>query len=481
MKFKQIKYIGLLGIALISLNSCNDIDLDATPYDSVAVVDGIQNLSSATASVDGLYDLLYRRDYYGRELMVTPEVAADNILVSPSNSGRYLRQYQYSVLPTDGAVSGVWNNSYKNINAANTILNFSANATDATPAQLDEINGHAYAIRGMAHFDLVRTYAFPYSTTDASVATGANGSGGHLGVPLLTTYGQARHTPRSTVADVYTQIIADLQQAISLLPATAADKNSKFNKSAVQALLAKVYLYKEDYPNAYTTAKTVIDSGVYSLATNATYMSNWDGLMESDVILQLPATTNDNNGFDSLGSIYVNLGDDGNGGYGDLIPTTDILNLYSATDVRKNWFRDESGVMYNFKFANSWTSAIPVLRLSEVYLILAEAAAMGGGNITEGQKALDKVRQVADPSVPATTSTGAVLLAEVKVERRKELAFEGHRLYDIVRWKESVNRTQVASPSTIATVTYPDYRMVWPLPQSEVDSNDNIANNNIGY
>jgi hypothetical protein len=481
MKFKQIKYLGLVGIALISLNSCNDIDLESTPYDSVAVLDGIQNLSSATASVDGMYDLLYRVDYYGRELMVTPEVAADNILVSPSNSGRYLTQYQYSVLPTTGSVENVWSNLYKNINAANTVLNFSSNASDANGAEMNEIKGHALAIRGMAHFDLVRTYAFPFSTTDASVAAGADGNGGHLGVPLLIEYGQERHAPRATVAAIYTQVIEDLTTAISLLPATNTDSNSKYNKSAVQALLSRVYLYKEDYPNAFAMANNVITSGNYSSATNATYMTNWDGFMDSDVILQLPASTNDNNGFDALGSIYVDTGDDGNGGYGDLIPTTDLTSLYSATDVRNNWFRLKSGVNYNFKFANSWTTTIPVIRLSEVYLTLAEAAAMGGGSITAGQKALDKVAQTADPAVAATTSTGVALLNEVKIERRKELAFEGHRLYDLVRWKQDVVRNDISSPSTIATITYPNPRMIWPLPQSEVDANDSINENNIGY
>lgn len=228
-------------------------------------------------------------------------------------------------------------------------------------------------------------------------------------------------------------------------------------------------------------ANNVINSGDYSLPSNATYMSNWDGAMETDVILQLPASTNDHNGFDALGSIYVDDGDDGNGGYGDLIPTTDITNLYAATDVRNNWFRLKDGINFNFKFPNSWTNTIPVIRLSEVYLTLAEAAANGGGSITAGQKALDKITQTADPSVASTTSTGLALFNEVKVERRKELAFEGHRLYDILRWQEDVVRTDISSPSTIATITYPNTRMVWPLPQTEIDSNDSINENNLGY
>ena len=480
MKIKHLKYLGLLGLAF-AFNSCNDIDLDATPYDSVAVTDGIQSLTSATASVDGLYDLLYRVDYYGREIMVTPEVASDNILVSPSNSGRYLNKYQYSVLPTDGGLQTLWDNLYKNINAANTVLNFSANATDASATQINEINGHAYAIRAMAHFDLVRSYAFPYNTTDASIAPGADGNGGHLGVPILSSYEQERNAPRATVKEVYTQVIADLTMAKSLLPSASYSLNSKMNKSAVDALLSRVYLYKADYPNAYTVANNLIKSNAYSLATNATYMSNWDGQMESDVILQLPASANDNNGFDSLGSIYVDTGDDGNGGYGDLIPTSDIIDLYSTTDVRSNWFRNKGGVVFNYKFPFGWTNSIPVIRLSEVYLNLAEAVANGAGDITVGQNALNTIRQIADPNAAAVTVSDAALLAEVKIERRKELAFEGHRMYDIVRWKEDLVRIQTASPSTIATVSYPDFRMIWPIPQNEIDANDNINENNVGY
>ncbi len=483
MKIKNIKYIGLLSF-FISLVSCNDIELDPNQEDAVSIASGISDIRSATAAVDGLYDLLYRRDYYGRELMVTPEVSADNILVSPSNSGRYLRQYQYSVLPTDGVIANVWNNLYKNINAANTILFFADNGAigDASQAQLDEIKGHAYAIRGMAHFDLVRTYAFPYTVTDASVASGANGQGGHLGVPLLIEYEGERHQPRASVANIYTQVIADLTAAIGLLPSTVYPQSSKFNQSAVKALLARVSLYKGDYPIALSMANQVIADGQYFLTSNANYMSDWDGsLNTSEALLQLTAFANDHNGFDSLASIYIPLGDDGNGGYGDLIPTSDIKDLYSATDVRKGWFRTVDGVEYTYKLPNSFTNNVPLIRLSEMYLIVAEAVANGAGNATEGQNALNAIVQRADPAAAASTSTGIPLLNETLNERRKELAFEGHRMYDIVRTQNNMVRTDVASPSTISTVNYPDFRMVWPIPQSEIDANDNLNENNTGY
>jgi len=482
MKIKHITYIGLLSF-FISFTSCNDIDLSPSQENAVDIGNAITDIESAQTAVNGLYDLLYRRDYYGRELMVTPEVSADNILVSPTNSGRYLRQYQYSVLPTDGAVGGLWNNLYKNINGANTIIFYieSGNISNGTTVELNEAKGHAFAIRGMAHFDLVRTYAFPYTTTSASASANANGQGGHLGVPLLTTFEAERHAPRATVAEVYTQVITDLTTAMSLLPSAAYNKSSQFNKTAIKALLARVYLYKGDYANAYTMANQVIGDAQYSLTSNVNYMNDWNGTGSSEAILQLPAFGNDHNGFDSLGSIYIPNGDDGNGGYGDLIPTTDIMDLYSANDVRTGWFRNLSGTIYNYKFPNSFTSYIPLLRLSEMYLIVAESVGNGAGTSIAGQNALNAIILRANPSATPTTSIGSTLLAETLVERRKELAFEGHRMYDIVRNQANVMRTDIASPSTISTITYPDFRMIWPISQNEIDANNNINENNTGY
>ncbi|SDX11057.1 SusD family protein [Lutibacter oricola] len=482
MKIKNIKYIiGLFSI-MVSIIACNDIELDPVQQDAVDSNSAIQDLTSATAAVDGMYDLLYRVDYYGRELMVIPEVSADNILVSPSNSGRFISNYTYAITTTNGDVEGLWTNMYKNINAANAIMFFAPNVTSLTTEQLNEILGHAYAIRGMAHFDLVKTYAFPYTTTDASVAPGANGTGGHLGVPLLSTYGQEEDAARATVAEVYAMIISDLTKASSLLPTSAYSASSKFNSTAAKALLSRVYLYKGDYPKAFTTAQSVIADSQYSLTSNANYASDWAGsVSSSEAILQLPAFQNDHNGFDALASIYVPDGDDGNKGYGDLIPTTDILALYSDNDVRKTWFRDIADVTYNFKFPNSWTNDIPLIRISEMYLTVAEAAANGAGTIEAGQDALNEIILRADPSATPTTSTGQPFLDEVLLERRKELAFEGHRLYDIVRNENDMVRTDLATASTLSELTYPDYRMILPIPQLEIDVNDSINENNTGY
>lgn len=481
---KRIKYISkFFAIAgIIALNvSCTDIDLEANPSDNVALEEGITDLGSATAAVDGMYDLLTLTNYYGRDFMVVPEVTSDNILISTSNSGRFLAEYQYSRLSTTTSVQRFWRDAYRTIGSSNYVLTYADNAKDASAEQLSVIKGHAHAIRALAHFDLLRAYAFPFTTTDTKVAPGADGKGGHLGIPLATVFNDDSFLTKATVAKVYEQIISDLEIAISSLPVAAYSNAPKFNQTGAQALLARVYLYKADYANAYTLADTVIKSGLYSLTSNANYMKDWVGNpTSSEMILQLITSAKDNRGFDSLGSIYTVDGDDGNSGYGDLVPTTDIQNLYTASDVRKGWFRDVKGTIYNYKFPNSWYSNIPVIRLSEMYLIKAEAAANGEGDITEGQNALNAIITRADSNATPTSSTGIALLNEVLLERRKELAFEGHRMFDIVRTKNDLNRTDVATATVIKTITYPDYRMVWPIAQAEIDGNPEVKQNE-GY
>lgn len=479
-KLNISKYIALGIIAILSV-ACNDVNIDANPSDNIQINDGITDVASANAAVDGMYDLLTRTNYYGRDFLVVPEVSSDNILISPSNSGRFLAQYQYSVLPTTGSAVGLWRDAYRTINAANIILKNAKNASGASQQQLNEITGQAYAIRALAHFDLVRTYAFPFNTTDASVAPGADGNGGHLGIPILTSAEGEIYKPRETVAKVFDQIIADLEIAIANLPIAPYPNASKINSTVAKGLLAKVYLYKADYQNAYDYADEVIKSGAYELSSNANYIKDWKGdATSSEMLFQLVASAKDNRSFDGLGSIYVNNGDDGNSGYGDLIPTADIVNLYSASDVRSGWFRTEEGVIYNFKFPFSWYNNVPVLRLSEILLIKAEAVANGAGDLTEGQLALDAVKLRADLGASPTSSSGVDLLNEVLIERRKEFAFEGHRMFDIVRTKNNLERTDVATASVIKTINYPDTRMIWPISQNEVDANPNMIQNE-GY
>jgi hypothetical protein len=116
-----------------------------------------------------------------------------------------------------------------------------------------------------------------------------------------------------------------------------------------------------------------------------------------------------------------------------------------------------------------------VIRLAEIYLIRAEARAYLGTNISGAQQDLDKVRQRALPSAPNVTATGQALKDEIMLERRLELCFEGQRLWDLMRKKEDIVRTQCTG--SICFIPYDDDTNILPIPQVETDVNPNITPN----
>ena len=123
---------------------------------------------------------------------------------------------------------------------------------------------------------------------------------------------------------MYNQIIADMNQGISMLsnnPRTG--RTSTLNNTAAKALLARVYLYKEDWANAEALATEVINSGEYTLVSNGNYLSSWSSDYSSESIFEIAMTENDNRGSDALGRMYIVEG------YGDYLPSNDVVSLYS--------------------------------------------------------------------------------------------------------------------------------------------------------
>ena len=187
-----------------------------------------------------------------------------------------------------------------------------------------------------------------------------------------------------------------------------------------------------------------------------------------------------------LGSMYMETG------YGDILATEDLLDLYDAGDVRLGWFRESGGLTYIEKFPGRRTDyTIPesqvniainnhaIFRLAEMYLNAAEAEALLG-NYATAASLLSAITSRAGAA--PVLETGAGLVDRIKVERRKELCFEGHRLWDLQRWHENVERTDLTSPAVIAEVEYGSYLYAYPIPDREVQANPVIAEQqNPGY
>ena len=192
-----------------------------------------------------------------------------------------------------------------------------------------------------------------------------------------------------------------------------------------------------------------------------------------------------NNGFDQIGYIYLTVG----GGYGDLLATQELASLYSATDVRK-WLSPigtrsgQSGTVYLcYKYPNPANGVdkddIKVIRLSDVILIAAEAY-YNSSDIANANLYLNKVAQQRDPAFAGYANTGVQVLEDILTERRKELAFEGSRLWDLIRLQRSWTKTKNQNPLTTVSVTPSSTALLYPIPVTELNANPNMSQNS-GY
>ncbi len=466
-KFNKIIVSFIVTVMMVACDS--DSFLTEGPVDELPTETALATASLIDAAVTGGYDLVARSSYYGRDFIMACETMSDNVVLNPSNSGRFVSEYLYSSVKGDGDARGVFSRIYEVIAAGNNIINFADNCEDCTDEELNQAKGQAYALRAMGHFDLLRLFAFPYNTTATSVAPGADGTGGNLGVQLRTDTA-ITYPARSTVSEGFDMVISDLETAATLLQnLDGSALGTQFSKQGVEALLSRVYLYRgtnADLLLAKSYANSVISSGIYALLSNSSYAAGWSGLGNSETILQVAYSSVDNNATNALSYIYIPEG------YGDFPPSTDLLGLYSSNDVRNSWFQT-SDLTYTYKFpgrdGQATLSDIPLIRLSEMYLNLAEAE-YKLGNEGLAQDALDLIVQRADPSLGDNSSTGADLLNDILTERRKELAFEGHRLFD-------VNRNQLDMVRVPGDISYPNCRTIYPIPVDETNANPNVDQN----
>ncbi|RMG23889.1 MAG: RagB/SusD family nutrient uptake outer membrane protein [Bacteroidetes bacterium] len=450
---------------LLAFTACKEDFLDLKPNEALPTEDAIKSISDLNAAAVGMYDGLQSSNYYGRYFILVPDVMSDDVKQNAS-ANRAKEYAEYGAFADHFITQNMWAMIYSVINRANTIINTDLTVAPAVEAQKNQILGEAYAVRALAHFDLVRLYGQHYGITPGNT---------HPGVPIVTVFDQNSEPARNTVKEVYDQVLSDLNTALGLM---GDDFDSgRFSKLAVQALLARVYLYMGNWSEAEKFATNVINAGVVSLTSTDNYVSTWMDGTSPDAIFQIVMTDVDNNGSDALGRMYIQAG------YGDYLPSLDVVDLIPAGDVRRQLFTEDEnlGGVFGLLRVNKWPSQIgadntPVIRLSEIYLIRAEARAMTG-NEAGAQADVTLIRQRGLPTAEAVTATGQALLDEIEKEKRIELMFEGHRLWELMRKQRGVVRTDCTAPAGKCVINYPNDRFVLPIPQNEIDANPNMTQN----
>lgn len=475
----KIKYNILLGlVALATFSSCKKSFLELDPPTSVSPDEAFATESDMLIALRGTYAGLRGADFFGRTLPVIGDAMADNAYQATPNTNRYTVFNRYTWTLADANITGIWTTGYSVILRANNIIN---NTSLPASATVDQYKGEAYAIRALSYFQLVRYFARPYTDNPAA-----------LGVPIITVYNPDLRPGRNTVAEVYTQMVKDLDSAYKLMAkpsATAAINSSQFSKYAAKGLQAKVYLTMGDNVNAKAAALDVITNsgftvvpadGVLAYWNDASYKTN-----RQETLFEVSSDAVNNLNFDALSYLYSQYGN-----YGDFILTDSakgLSPLFSATDARLALYprlrRRNSATAAFVTAVNKYPAILgdrsdtKVLRLSEIYLIAAEASLPG--NEPDALTYVNYItsRRNADP----IASTGAQLFEDIITERRKELAIEGDRYLDLQRLKRNIDRPADYKPY-ILSIPYADYRRIFPIPQAELDVNPTIrSQQNTGY
>ncbi len=453
------KAIILTGVLVTGMfSSCKDSFLDLQPYTQVSNEAAVATEADLLVALRGNYAMLRNANLFGRTIPVIGDLGADNVYISSRNSGRYFAFDQYVITTASADYEGFWNNAYTGILRANNIINSKL----ADNANVGQLKGEAHAIRALLYFSLVRSFA-------------KEGEG----VPLVLAYDPTLKPSRNTVTEVYTQILSDLDKAYTLM--TVYNGSARFSKYAARALAAKVNLYKGDYAQALTFAKDVIDNSGFTLLPSTKVLSYWASpasnasTVKEETLFEVSADATLNAGTDELGYIYNQAG------YGDLLVNEELYKLYSDTDVRKGLVvvgsraQAENPALIVNKYQNvaGDRDDKKVLRVSDVYLIAAEASARTN-NEAAALTYLNTVVTQRDKSI-VYASAGAALIEDIILERRKELAFEGDRYYDLTRLKRDIVR--VGGNYKVKEIPYTNNFRIGPIPQSERNANPNISQN----
>lgn len=507
-------YTFALGMLLLTTPGCEDF-LERYPDTAVKEELAMTDLASANEVVIGIYSCFKNAALYSGYLTLGPDVQSDLVYAVKGYTNAYGELYRWQTKDDNTYVKGVYGGLYQVINRTNFFLDnapkvASTLTNDTDRKTFNKLSSDAYFARALAYADLIRTYCEAYTTDEEARE--------QLGVSLYLTYrkenGSDMIEARASLYDSYQQVLSDLNQAETLSTRVGAD-TPFFTKGAIAALKARVYLYMRDWKKAAEYASEVIDakysgSPIYKLAEAFTvkwvdeytgnYMTDYQRMWKYDqgeeVIWRVAFSSTDRGG--SLGRMFLNF--NGSAYYPDYVPAKWLVDSYASADYRYSAFFYEvtTGYQHGLKWpmvikylgnadidagvGRYYTNMPKVLRLSETYLIRAEAYAMLG-ETSKANADLTTLRKARIQGYGAASHAQSELMAQIKTERAKELFMEGFRLSDLKRWGDGFTRTPQTgtidgSINNALKVAAGNNLFTWPIPKHELDAGMGIVKPN---
>lgn len=479
----------VLGLMLIT--SCEDF-LDVKPSNYAASETSITNAADAKVAINGLMRKMTSSLYYGRNFLIYGDAKGGDFAIRSQGRGSdWYYSFNHSASSNSG--SGFWEQIYNCIlQANNLIVNIEKmEAEDRGSVALSEYKGMALTARALMYFDLVRLYGKMYNMDKAS-----------YGVPLILEPLDASAQPtRASVEDVYAQILTDLTTSAPLLSKNKV--NGYINYYTNKAIEARVHLFMDNFTASLAAAEEVINSNKYTLYSNTAWGGSWATQFGTESIFEL--------------AIYPAEGDLTTGSLGyyllRLAKVTGAMGYFMASDywiARMNedptdirWGvmdYDESsdtrfgsclkyvgGSAMNGDKASRSAVNIKVIRLSEMYLIAAEAALrLPTPDKVKAAGYLNQIRKRSPGLAEATDAT--VTVDMILDEKSKEFFAEGLRYFDMLRLNKTIEfNDEFISPAVVIThrektLDRTFYKTILPIDQGELDANPAIkTQQNPGY
>jgi len=476
--YQRFLYKSLLLVFFVLTLGCTEDILDTTPETSISESVAYSTPEKILANVYNLYSKVQNQGYYGGRHIIYNEQRGEEFSQNDGNANVGALFWSHNAIATSQLIGDLWTAAYSGINNANILIK-NLETTTVVPAALrDQYIAEAKFLRAFNYFALVQTFARPYQSDN----------GASLGLPLRLTAETSvgnNDLARSSVAQVYDQIISDLNDAENGLPANyavAVSNSQRAHKASAIALKTRVFLVKGDYAKVVDEASKIVPSAApfQYVAGNATFKLESDvvnvfkgSYTGTEALFFIPFNDIDAPGIQSalapnyFGSVVISLNPAG-------IVSNSTFSAASA-DRRKVLVAKKSGqdVLIKFpKITAPYTDYIPVIRYAEVILNYAEAAAETN-DLGLALTLLNTVRQRSDASFVFPTdqvNTKEALIATILTERRIELLGEGFRVSDLQR------RLQVLPSKTgaigIAPAVSPDANnYIWPIPSDELATN----------
>ncbi|MEX2565776.1 MAG: RagB/SusD family nutrient uptake outer membrane protein [Cyclobacteriaceae bacterium] len=452
----QNRYLTIiLGALLWSFSSCDD-QLYLIPAQSVEQEIALNSDANVKTVLIGAYANLRNESLWGGRLPLMAEMLSANNEIRWEGTFNQPREvYNKSIITNNSFVTTTWLRAYSTINICNNVLD----AIDVVNEEdRNRVRGEALFIRGSVYFELIRFFALPYVAGNTSST---------LGVPLVLTptgaLSEKNYVSRNSVDEVYQQVVEDLTEAESLLP----ESNEFFARNYVAAaMLSRVYLQMESFAAARDAANRAIEVST----------SNGKGLIED----YMNAFNNGTDTQEDLFTIQVNAQDPENnmhlfystrefgGRDGDVTILDSHMDQYETGDERLEQFVVRAGDMRTDKWREQFMN-VKVIRLAEMYLTRAEANFREATNI--GATPLEDINLIRERvELPPKTS---LTLEEILLERKLELAHEGHFIHDVKRTRGSIQDHNDFNRQ----YNFDDPKMVMPIPQREMDANPELEQN----